>query len=450
MSFEGAIAVTRFGLGARDGEIDAANPSPKTWLLSQLESGNEKHATFEGLLSSTKIYEVAKAYRRERKAMTGDAKTSASKKFGQSVQNNFQAEIKARAAYAAQTEAPFHERLTRFWSNHFSVSARNRNTRLFAGAYEREAIRPHILGSFFELANEAIFHPGMLSFLDNVSSIGPGSRAGQRQGKGLNENLAREVLELHTVTPAASYTQADVTEFAKSLTGWTIGKKERDGGKVGKTMFNRRWHEPGTRIILGKPYSQPGKMQARAILKDIYMRPETAENVSRKLARHFVSDTPPEALVQRLKASFLKTQGDLKALYKTLIESPEVWATDAQKVKTPEDLLISTARVIGIEKVFPRRPRDTYESLAQTPFGAPTPEGWPDKAEAWMGPDAMMKRIEWANDLASRLPSLDARKFLQSALGPLVSKDTLQAVARAESGHQALVLAFMSPDFQRR
>lgn len=447
MSLEGALAVTRFGLGAKTGEIEIVSQSPKKWFLDQLNSPSVTGSVLNGLVPSYDVFKIAKDYRSDRRTMSGDGKAEASAVFGKAIQDNFQKEIKARARYAAQTEASFHERLTRFWSNHFSISARNRNTRLFAGAYEREAIRPHILGSFVELASEALLHPGMLTFLDNISSIGPNSRAGQRRDKGLNENLAREVLELHTVTPAAGYNQFDVTEFAKALTGWSIGQK---GPDVGKTIFDRRMHEPGSRTVLGKRYSEKGAEQARRILKDICMRPETANNIAYKLARHFVSDMPPESLVQRLAENFLKTQGDLTKLYKTLIQSPEAWVPTAQKVKTPEELIISTARIIGIGNVFPRRIRDSYDSLAQPPFGAPTPEGWPDTAESWMGPDAMMKRIEWANELAGRLPSIDARQFLQSALGSRTSQRTLEAVSRAESGRQALVLALMSPDFQRR
>lgn len=450
MTLKGALAVTRFGLGATMGEIEIASRSPVDWLLAQLKAENGKDAAFEGLASSSEAFRFATAYRRERKSMADDDRASSSKSFGKTIRKKFQAEIQARSAYAAQTEAPFHERLTRFWSNHFSVSARNGNTRILVGAFEREAIRPHILGKFSDLANEAIFHPGMLVFLDNVGSIGPGSRIGKRRAKGLNENLAREALELHTMTPAAGYSQSDVTEFAKALTGWTIEKKGSDGNVIGKTDFNSRMHEPGVRTLLGQKYSDQGKNQARSILSDICLRPETAENIARKLAQHFVSDTPPKGLVKQLKDCFLSTQGDLMALYKTLINSPHAWARSAQKVKTPEELLTSTARMIGIDNVFPKRILDSYDSLSQTPFGAPTPEGWPDTAEAWIGPDAVMKRIEWANELASRVPELDARLFLQSALGPRASKETLEAVSRAESGQQALVLALMSPDFQRR
>ena len=450
MSLEGALAVTRFGLGASEGEIDIASHAPKDWLWEQLRPNNSNHAAFNGLLSSPEIYKISRNYKTARKTMSNENKPAASKAYGKAVRRNFRTEIKARAIYASQTTTPFHERLTRFWSNHFSVSARNRNTRIFPGAYEREAIRPHILDSFFELASTAIFHPAMLVFLDNISSIGPNSRQGLKQNKGLNENLAREVLELHTLTPAAGYTQSDVSEFAKALTGWRIENKEDKENRLGKTAFKQHRHEPGSRQILGKKYKDTGGKQALAILKDICMRPETAENIARKLAVHFVSDVPPKALVEDLKQSFLKSNGHLKAVYKTLITSPHAWGQTAQKVKSPEELIVSTARVIGFDNVITKRPKDTYDSLAQIPFTAPTPEGWPDTTEAWIGPDSIIKRVEWAKQLSAHMPDIDARDFLKSALGLRLSSDTLQAVSRAESAEQAFVIALMSPDFQRR
>ena len=202
--------------------------------------------------------------------------------------------------------------------------------------------------------------------------------------------------------------------------------------------------------MLGKRYDAAEAKQALAILKDLCARPETAQNVAQKLAAHFVSDEPPKALVAALKEEYLKTNGDLSALYKTLISSPLAWEPAAQKVKSPDELILSAARLIGFENVIAKRKRDTYDSLAQLPFTAPTPEGWPDKAQDWLGPDALLKRVEWANELASHMPNTDGRAFLKSALGARLSPETLQAVARAESGQQAFAMALLSPEFQRR
>lgn len=449
MTTEGAIATIRFGLGARPDEITAASDNPQGWLLAQLTT--ESADRFPTNLASSRDALLAyQAYRQARRNRTDGADTEETRNFRRYLREIIATETLERAKFGAQTPAPFHERLTRFWSNHLSVSGRNRRTSVAASSYEREAIRPDILGSFANLAVGAILHPGMLIYLDNARSTGPNSQRGRRRDRGLNENLAREVLELHTVTPASGYSQEDVTEFAKALTGWTVGARRAEENQKGTTIFEARMHEPGARTVLGKTYRQSGGEQAIAIIRDLCIHPQTASNISYKLARHFVSDTPPPPLVERLTQAFKDTNGNLMALYMVLIDAPEAWSPTLSKIKTPEELLTSTARLIGIDNVFPGRPRDIYESFAQPPFRAPSPEGWPDTANAWIGPDAMLKRIEWANELAERMATTDARMLLLEALGPLASAATLQSVARAESGQQALVLALMSPDFQRR
>lgn len=454
MSIEAAIAATRFSLGARPGEIEIAARGPEDWLVSQLSPESAARFPTAGLASAKDNAAAFQSYFAERRAgRRGEPPQfdeSRVREFQRQVRQVLIAETTARFRFGALTPAGFHERLVRFWSNHFTVSGRSAQTVLLAGAYEREAIRPNILGSFEDLARAAIFHTGMLVYLDNWQSIGPRSRAGRRSGRGLNENLAREVLELHTVTPAAGYSQDDVTEFARALTGWTVGNRRIGTDRMGEPLFSTLLHEPGAKRVLGKSYRQDGAGQAEAILADLCARPETAENIAFKLARHFVSDEPSPALVQRLKARFLETDGDLMALYRTLVEAPEAWRAEPQKVKTPDELLTSTARLVGLQRVLAGAPRDVLESLAQRPFAAPSPEGWPDTADAWLGPDALTKRIEWAGKLAERSPNLDARELMVTGLGPLASMDSLTAVARAESGTQALVLALMSPDFQRR
>ena len=209
-------------------------------------------------------------------------------------------------------------------------------------------------------------------------------------------------------------------------------------------------HESGARSVLGRRYSEDGKAQATMILADLCRHPETAKNVCFKLARHFVSDTPPPTLTDRLTDTFLKTDGDLQSVYQTLVGSTEAWEDAPKKLKTPDELLTSTARLIGVRRVHAGDPRSVYESLAQRPFAAPSPEGWPDTAEAWLTPDSLMKRIEWANRVAERSDQIDARTLLKEATGPLARADTIRMIERAESGAQATAIALMSPDFQRR
>ena len=452
-TLDGAIAVTRFGLGAREGEILTASHNPRQWLKSQLSVERASPFPTAGILDSKGYIMGIQRLQQRRKAQSDPVlERSIVKAYNDKNRTLIAKEHRARFAYGMNTQLPFQERLVRFWSNHFSVSGQSRRN-LKAATHEREAIRPAIMGSFYELALSAILHPAMLLFLDNANSIGPNSEMGlrsTRKRKGLNENLAREVLELHTLTPRGGYTQNDVTEFAKALTGWTIGEVSAPPAIQGVAVFSEHSHEPGRRRILNKTYLPLGQDLAPVIIRNVCGHPETAANVAFKLAKHFVADTPPPSLVETLKQTFIQTGGYLPAVYEALIDAPESWEPRQQKIKTPDDLLTSTARLLGEKPTFPTLRRDVYEGFGQRPFTAPTPEGWPDNIDAWLGPDAVTKRIEWASTVAEGLPNIDARKFLTDALGPRVSEKTVQLVAGAESGEQALVIALMSPEFQRR
>ncbi|MEL6830601.1 MAG: DUF1800 domain-containing protein, partial [Pseudomonadota bacterium] len=373
MTIEAAIALNRFGLGAKRNEIDRVS-DPHDWLRRQIQAPPAHELDSSGLKLSKDHFITLQSYFAERRKGRTDRAAFDEDKlaaFRGDIRKTAIAEISARTQYGVSTDTPFYERLVRFWANHFSVSGQRPQTSLVVGAYHREAIRPNILGRFVDLAAASILHPAMLAYLDNWQSVGPNSFAGKRRGRGLNENLAREALELHTVTQASGYTQDDVTELARALTGWTIGNERLGGDRKGEVLFSNIMHEPGSRMVLGKRYSETGKDQAKAILADLCRREETARNIGFKLARHFVSDAPPALLVERLKQTFLNTDGDLKAVYRTLIDTPEAWSPHAQKLKTPDELLTSTARLIGIRRVHAGDPRSVYESLAQRPFSAP-------------------------------------------------------------------------------
>jgi len=448
VSLFGALAVTRFGMGARPGEIEAASRAPKDWLKRQLIPAAAAAYPDESFQSSSELLsQLISKYKMGRRQ---SQKTPPGKTQKKALQAMALSETKARVTHAVTPDYSFHERLVRFWSNHFSVAISNMQTRLIVGAYERAAIRPNILGSFSDLALNAVFHPAMLIYLNNNQSVGPSSPLGKRRNRGLNENLAREVLELHTVTTSAAYTQADVTNFARALTGWTVASPRIQPDQVGKAVFVPNMHESGSQSVLGRRYRDGGAQQAQAILRDLCVSQHTAQNIAFKLARHFIADDPPRRLVEALKRSFIRTGGDLKALYMVLIESEESWVRAAGKVKTPDELIVSTGRLIGLKPVLTKQPRQLFESFAQIPFRAPSPAGWPDEAAAWTGPDAMMKRIEWINEMSVRHPDLDAGQLLREGLGDRVSPETLQAIQRAESSSQALVLALMSPEFQMR
>ena len=356
-------------------------------------------------------------------------------------------EVQARLDAALNADFGFAERLVWFWSNHFCVSAAKVPS--LAGGYEREAIRPHALGRYGSMLLAAEGHPAMLAYLDNAASIGPNSVAGINRARGLNENLAREILELHTLGVRGGYTQDDVIGFANVLTGWTIIPTNTDPEHGAEFIFNRRMHEPGPRKVVGKTYPDNGVEQGRAVLADLARNPATAEHIARKLARHFVADEPPPALIERLTKTFQDTDGNLKEIAKALIASPEAWTMPQAKLKRPSEWIVAMVRATGLCTADPARYAQGQALLGEPIWRPPAPKGFADDEAAWI--DGLGQRLDIANNFAERVaPRSDPRALLDEALGPLASTETREAVARAESRQQALTIAFMSPEFQRR
>jgi uncharacterized protein (DUF1800 family) len=361
-------------------------------------------------------------------------------------QQLFQNEAKARFDTAASVDIGFTERLVWFWSNHFCVSADK--IPAMAGPYEREAIRPHVLGRFADLLLAAESHPAMLFYLDNVESMGANSVAGINRDKGLNENLAREILELHTLGVRSGYTQQDVTSFANVITGWNwIAPQEPIHG--GEFAFVQRLHEPGNKTVLGKVYPDTGVEQGRAVLVDLARHPATARHIAQKLAQHFVADEPPPSLIGKLETTFKNTDGDLKETAKTLVKADESWTPQRGKLKTPALWITAALRLTG---VVPGgaigRVLGAQASLGQALWRPPAPNGYPDTEAAWI--DGIPRRLDIANELAGRVATkADPLALLDAGLGPLASSDTRNTVARAESRAQALALLLMAPEFLR-
>lgn len=449
------IAVNRFGLGARPGEAAAAADDPRGWLLAQLADPAASQVPADGLVAShealVRWYSFQSQRRAARKKSGGDEEAlREAMAEADNPRSLLQAEIAARTRFAVATPHAFRERLVRFWSNHFTVSTARNVVAPVAGAFEREAIRPHVTGNFTELLLAAETHPAMLLYLDNAQSIGPNSRGGRRQGRGLNENLAREILELHTLGVDGGYTQADVTEFARALTGWTVGGP-KEGQPTGRTWFDDRRHEPGKRTVLGRSYGEAGREQALAVLRDLAARPQTAHFVATKLARHFIADAPPASAVAPIEKAFLESGGNLTSVSAALVSCDEAWGGAPTKFKTPEEFRVSAFRALDSASPSPRVVRAAFETLGQVPFSAPSPAGWPDETAHWLGPDAVRKRLEWSQATAGRLGGrIDPRAVLNEALGEQASTATRLAVAGADSVAQGLVLALMSPEFQRR
>ena len=458
-----SIAVNRFGLGARPDEPEAATTDPKAWLAQQLTRKASFALPSAGLPTTRSAAEALGSYLEDLKTktdgkagkMSPEAQEEAILKPLKQLRDILIAEIEARTLHGLTTEAGFAERLVLFWSNHFTVSANKAVTIPFAGVFEREVIRAGMTGTFADLLVASTRHPGMLLYLDQAQSVGPNSKAGKRRDKGLNENLTREILELQTLGAQGGYTQADVTEFAKALTGWSLAggrtKLIVAGADPGDFIFVDRFHEPGTRTVMGKRYSADGEGQGEAILRDLANHPSTAQRVATKLARHFISDTPPASAVEALAKSFRTSGGRLPALHETLISLDDAWNPEAQKFKSPNEFFLSALRFTGLPKVERKAITAAYGLLGQVPWQAPSPEGWPDDAASWAGPDAVIKRIEWAQGLADRLGTkVRPESLARAALGPALSAATAQSIARAESASQGLTLALMSPEFQRR
>jgi uncharacterized protein (DUF1800 family) len=356
------------------------------------------------------------------------------------------AEAKVRFDAAATTDIGFVERLVWFWSNHFCVSADK--VVGMAGPFEREAIRPHVLGRFGDLLLAVESHPAMLFYLDNVQSMGADSIAGINRDKGLNENLARETMELHTLGVRSGYTQADVTSFANVLTGWSwINPNEPEHG--GEFAFVKRLHQPGDQIVLGKRYPDTGMEQGRAVLADLARHPATAQHIAEKLAAHFVADSPPPSLVAKLAKSFQDTGGDLKQVAATLVTADESWTPQRQKLKPPAEWIAGVIRLSGTQAIIPiGRVMNAQAMLGAPLWRPPAPNGWPDTEAAWI--DGIPHRVDVASEFAGRAQGVDPLVLLNSGLGPLASRETRDTVARAETRSQALALLVMSPEFLRR
>lgn len=454
-SYRAMIATNRFGLGARPGEAAAVTGDPEGWLLAQLEPAAAPAFPTAGLKNAqqaaSSFYAFQQARRKAQRRSEGDeAAIEAALEGLERPRELIAAEIRARVSFAATTPAPFHERLVRFWSNHFTVSTARTPVVPLAGPFEREAIRPHVTGSFHELLYAAETHPAMLVYLDNAQSVGPNSRAGRRRDRGLNENLAREILELHTVGVDGGYGQEDVTAFAKILTGWTVAGP-RDSNPTGTTYFDARRHEPGSQLVMGTRYPELGAEQAVRVLRDLSLKPQTARFVCTKLARHFIADQPPAAAVEALGQAWMRSGGNLAEVSAELVKQKTAWEERPAKFKTPDEFYVSTLRGLGVDTVRPRDLRAVYASLGQAPFSAPSPAGWPDEADAWLGPDAVRKRLEWSQALAERAGRrVDPRTFLAETLGASSGELTRHIVNGADSRPQGLTLALMSPGFQRR
>ena len=366
-------------------------------------------------------------------------------------QRTYREEVLGRFHAMLEPLGGLSERLVAFWSNHFAVSVNKGNqVRTFAGLLEREAIRPHVYGRFADMLLAVETHPAMIFFLDQQQSLGPNSRAGARRGRGLNENLAREIMELHTLGVAGGYTQADVTALAHIITGWSLASPNGQEGIPGTFRFNPNMHEPGEHLLLGKRYGDSGFERGQAALADLARHPSTAQHIARKLTRHFVADEPPASMVARLAKVFRDTDGDLQALSLALLDSPEAWSAPATKMRSPQEFLVASARALG------RKPEigqilGPLNAMGQPIWQPGGPNGFPDSVAAWASPEGLKTRLDVAAAIARQSANgIDPKKLADEVFGPAASAETRQAILRAETRYQAVAIALMAPEFQRR
>jgi uncharacterized protein (DUF1800 family) len=441
-----AIAANRFGFGAKQGELADIGADPRGWLKSQL-------TPFASPYNATPSAAALAAYlqaRREKKADVDLAKM-----FQKDLREDFKNATIQRTLGAAASTAPFRERLVQFWSNHFTVSIQRPIVIPVAVGFENEAIRPFVTRKFRDMLVAVATHPAMLLYLDNAQSVGPNSVGGRMRDKGLNENLAREMLELHTVGVDGGYSQTDVTEFAKILTGWSIARD--NDPDPGTFKYRPMIHEPGAKTVMGRSYREAGVEEGLTAIGDLAGRPETAHHIATKLVRHFVADDPPQAAVDKIAAVFRSTDGDLHAVSLALVDLPQIWAEPLTKIKTPNDLITSAYRTFGLFDVKTGDPKFGDGAIAglrmmgQVPFNAPSPAGWPDTADSWVAPEAMMTRIEWAMAAGQKLDGhADAREVAKSAIQPVAAESTMFHINNAPSPAEGLALLIASPEFQRR
>jgi len=504
------IALHKFGLGARQGEAAQVSSNPQSWLMAQLtdvSSTLDEYSLASSQDGIALFYDYLRAKRAENNAdqpvlatsvnkkdrlaafvadidrlrstevmiddngvrgtsladasntflkkKTGDLSGIAANKPShtllQQIFTEHYAEIGVRTAHAILTPASFREALVRFWSDHFNVYAnKSLLARVTAATMEREAIRPNVTGKFVDMLIAVESHPAMLIYLDNWISVGPNSFAGKEYGLGINENLARETMELHTLGVDGGYNQEDIIAYAKAITGWSFGNPNIQPENMGSFVFEPLLHEPGVVTVMGTAYTGAGVDQGLAVLTDLAAHPSTAKFIAGKLARHFHSDNPPQSLIDRLELAFNISGGDLLVVSSSLVTAPEMWQGSFSKLRNSEEFAIAALRAFGFDTLTPSQSVFVFDAITQIPFSYHAPDGWPKDEANWASSSILSARINLANLLSGYISGPnDPLAAAQELFGPMLTQFTADAISAASSIEQGYTLLMMSPEFQR-
>ena len=446
MTLHAATALHRFGLGARPGDLARVGDDPRGFLLQQIDA-NAPLAPIPGLMGSAEGHHIRFAFLGRKKAEAED-RALIKKAFRQAQSSNSRRWIE----HVVASPNGFAERLAMFWSNHLHVPDFQKALQPLRGGYENDVIRAHALGRFSDLVHASSDHPAMLIYLDQVRSVGPRSRFGGRRDKGLNENYARELLELHTLGADGGYTQNDVTALAKLLTGWVVRSTLAHPDEAGRASFVANRHEPGPHTVLGRTYDGRPETLKRAVIDDLARHPSTARFIAGKFARAFVPE-PASALVERLETSFRDTDGDLRELARTLVKSDEAWTDGDDEVaafRSPMSWTIAAARGFPA-RWKAQRLRRTMNLMGQRPWGKPEPDGWSTDGRFWFGPQALEARLKFMAENVSRVRAGSSPQEHGRALfGSALSDATFRTLERSATREQGLTLLAMSPEFMTR
>jgi uncharacterized protein (DUF1800 family) len=453
MTQDTTLAAFRYGYGL---PLPANAPAEPASMLALLRGPDTMAAAYPGPRVADLMETMARSdanlrVSRRAKPPESDAARAEYRKTIAELEQVALTAAKTTFARALDAQDGFRERLVQFWADHFTTVARSRRDAPLPAAMVEEAIRPHVTDRFADMLKAVVQHPAMMLYLDQSRSFGPNSRQGQRRGKGLNENLARELLELHTV--GKGYAQNDVTELARLLTGLTFGKK-------GPT-FDARRAEPGPETVLGITYEGDMLPTVLKALDDLAENPDTAAHLSRKIAIHFTADQPNPDLVQALADAWRASGGDLLAVTETLLTHQGAWGKTQEKARQPYEFMVAALRALGLsgadvmrmdDAAFARLVLDPMTDMGQRWKVPPGPDGWPEPAEHWITPEGMAARITWAMDAPQHLvnPLPDPAALMARCLGSHLGERLAWAVPKSENIREAVGLVLASPEFNRR